>query len=155
VASLFDSEAGLVAIAHELKKLSGSIYALQLVASLMAGPQSYRDLTRIRPVSAPTLRQWLDRLEEEGILTERWLSLMRRNRKTGSFRTKGRIRFYFLADPFIAGALHEAADFIRRRLDAQAAEARGLVSNLDALRNPSWAQQARPRLHPRKKAKPT
>jgi len=121
----------------------------------MTGPKSYRDLTGIRPVSALTLRKWLDKLEEEGILVERWLSLMRRNRKTGSFRTKGRTRYYFLADPFIAGALHEAADFVRRRLEAQSAEARGLVSDLDALRNPSWAQQARPRLYPRKKVKPT
>jgi hypothetical protein len=98
---------------------------------------------------------WLDRLEKEGVLVERWLSLMRRNQKTGSFRTKGRTRYYFLADPYIAGALHEAADFVRRRLEAQAGEARGLVSDLDALRQPSWAQRARPRLYLRRKVKHT
>ena len=151
MATLFDSEAGLIAIAAELRKLATSTYAMKILGALIQRPRSERELKDLA-ISRKMLKKWIAELSEADIITPRYLNIMRRRKSDGSFRVRGRSKWYFLTDPFMADAFQEAAGFVARRLRVKAREASAFEADLDAFREISWSRTGKPRIRAPKKA---
>lgn len=139
MATLFDSEAGLMLIAEELKLLAYPT-AIKILLQMATGPQRPGDLLKAGKLEV--ILKHRRALEENGtILPVRMLYLKRT--LPGRIKKRNKPRYYlyyFPVDDSIVSAILEAAEFVVRRHEKLLAEFEYLFSTIERESQVQWGK---------------
>lgn len=129
--TIWDTEAGMMLMADELKAIGNSKVAQKIILLLYQRPHTHAELIPLANSSA--LRMAIERLTEQDIIQKVELTY-RKKGPPGTRTAPRRAKYYFLCDHYLGAALHEVIDFEYRKLRALTAQFAHVSGSLDCNR---------------------